>query len=141
MTHHRPLCGGCPGTTGFWENWNAADRSVLRPGNWDGGFEQRGFRLVGIFDIKPELIGRQLAGLPIQSMDALDAFCAAQQPAAAVLCLPKESAQTVAERLVSLGVRGLWNFSHCDLAVENAQVVTMHLDDSLMTLSYKLHNL
>ena len=93
------------------------------------------------FDIKPELIGRQLAGLPIQSMDALDAFCAAQQPAAAVLCLPKESAQTVAERLVSLGVRGLWNFSHCDLAVENAQVVTMHLDDSLMTLSYKLHNL
>ena len=28
-------------------------------------FEQRGFRLVGIFDIKPELIGRQLAGLPI----------------------------------------------------------------------------
>ena len=104
-------------------------------------FEQRGFRLVGIFDIKPELIGRQLAGLPIQSMDALDAFCAAQQPAAAVLCLPKESAQTVAERLVSLGVRGLWNFSHCDLAVENAQVVTMHLDDSLMTLSYKLHNL
>ena len=74
-------------------------------------------------------------------MDALDAFCAAQQPAAAVLCLPKESAQTVAERLVSLGVRGLWNFSHCDLAVENAQVVTMHLDDSLMTLSYKLHNL
>ena len=51
-------------------------------------FEQRGFRLVGIFDIKPELIGRQLAGLPIQSMDALDAFCAAQQPAAAVLCLP-----------------------------------------------------
>ena len=96
-------------------------------------FEQRGFRLVGIFDIKPELI--------ITSMDALDAFCAEKQQAAAVLCLPKESAQTVAERLVSLGVRGLWNFSHCDLAVENAQVVTMHLDDSLMTLSYKLHNL
>ena len=104
-------------------------------------FEQRGFRLVGIFDIKPELIGRQLAGLPIRSMDELDDFCAANQPAAAVLCLPKESAQAVAERLVSLGVRGLWNFSHCDLAVEQAQVVTMHLDDSLMTLSYKLHNL
>lgn len=37
-------------------------------------FEQRGFRLVGIFDIKPELIGRQLAGLPIQSMDELMIF-------------------------------------------------------------------
>ena len=104
-------------------------------------FEQRGFRLVGIFDIKSELIGRQLAGLTIQSMDTLDAFCRAESPAAAVLCLPKESAQTTAERLVSLGIRGLWNFSHCDIAVEHAQVVTMHLDDSLMTLSYKLHNL
>ena len=49
--------------------------------------------------------------------------------------------QTTAERLVSLGIRGLWNFSHCDITVEHAQVVTMHLDDSLMTLSYKLHNL
>ena len=48
--------------------------------------------------------------------------------------------QTI-EQMISLGVRGLWNFSHCDLAVEQAQVVTMHLDDSLMTLSYKLHNL
>ena len=46
-----------------------------------------------------------------------------------------------AEHLVSLGIRGLWNFSHCDIAVEHAKVVTMHLDDSLMTLSYKLHNL
>ena len=83
-------------------------------------FEQRGFRLVGIFDIKAELIGRQLAGLTIQSMDALDAFCRAENPAAAVLCLPKESAQTTAERLVSLGIRGLWNFSHCDITVEHA---------------------
>ena len=64
-----------------------------------------------------------------------------RSPVSPELCLPKESAQAVAERLVSLGVRGLRNFSHCDLAVEQAQVVTMHLDDSLMTLSYKLHNL
>ncbi|WP_298482330.1 redox-sensing transcriptional repressor Rex [uncultured Ruminococcus sp.] len=104
-------------------------------------FEERGFRLMGIFDIKPELIGKELAGIAIFSMEQLETFCAAHHPAAAVLCLPKESAQAVAERLVSLGIRGLWNFSHCDIAVEHAQVVTVHLDDSLMTLSYKLHNL
>lgn len=105
-------------------------------------FEQRGFRLVGIFDIKPELIGRQLAGLPIQSMGCAGRILCGHSSRLRQCCVcQKESAQTVAERLVSLGVRGLWNFSHCDLAVENAQVVTMHLDDSLMTLSYKLHNL
>lgn len=104
-------------------------------------FEKRGFRLIGIFDIKPELLGGKLAGLSIASMDELEQFCRQHKPAAAVLCLPKESAQAVAERLVSLGIRGLWNFSHCDITVEDAQVVTVHLDDSLMTLSYQLHNL
>ena len=82
-----------------------------------------------------------MAGLEIQPMEQLEAFCAQQKPVAAVLCLSKEVAQDTAEHLVSLGIRGLWNFSHCDIAVEHAKVVTMHLDDSLMTLSYKLHNL
>ncbi len=104
-------------------------------------FEERGFRLLGIFDIKPELIGKRLADQPIRSMEELESFCAEQKPVAAVLCLPKESAQAAAEQLVSLGVRGIWNFSHCDIAVEQAEVVTVHLDDSLMTLCYKLHNL
>ncbi len=104
-------------------------------------FAQRGFKLVGIFDIKPTLYGREMAGLQIQSMEKLDSFCEMQKPVAAVLCLPKESAQQVAEQLVQLGVRGIWNFSHCDISVEEAEVVTVHLGDSLMTLSYKLHNL
>ena len=104
-------------------------------------FEERGFRLIGIFDNKPELIGKRLAELQIQPIEELESFCAAKKPVAAVLCLPKESAQAVAERLVLFGVRGLWNFSHCDIAVEQAEVITVHLDDSLMTLSYKLHNL
>ncbi len=50
----------------------SGDRGRCRQSGKSGSenvrFEQRGFRLVGIFDIKPELIGRQLAGLPIQSM-------------------------------------------------------------------------
>ncbi len=104
-------------------------------------FEERGFQLIGIFDIKPELLGKQMAGLKIAPMTQLEMFCAEQKPVAAVLCLPKESAQAMAEHLVSLGIRGIWNFSHCDITVEHAQVVTVHLDDSLMTLSYKLHNL
>jgi redox-sensing transcriptional repressor len=103
-------------------------------------FAERGFRLVGIFDIKPELIGKTMADLEIHPAEEIPAFCKEYHPTAAVLCLPKEAAQTAAEQLVSLGICGIWNFSHCDIAVEQAQVVTVHLDDSLMTLSYGLHN-
>lgn len=102
-------------------------------------FPSRGFFLLAIFDIKPELVGKTLAGKRILHMDHLENFCREHRPVAAVLCLPKEKAQQVAEQLVQCGIRGLWNFSHGDIYVAGAQVVTVHLDDSLMVLSYKLH--
>lgn len=103
-------------------------------------FEERGFSLIGIFDVKPELFQRTLAGLPIRPMETLAEFCRTYHPVAAVLCVPKESAQAAAEQLIHWGITGLWNFSHGDIIVTGAQVVTVHLDDSLMTLSYKLHH-
>lgn len=103
-------------------------------------FRYRGFELIGIFETKEDLIGKTMANLIIQDMKELETFCAEQHPVAAVLCLPMESAQVVAEQLAKLGIRGIWNFSHCDIEVEGVQIVTMHLDDSLMMLSYKLHN-
>ena len=35
----------------------------------------------------------------------------------------QEAAQEVAEQLVSLGIRGFWNYSHCDLAAAARTVV------------------
>ncbi|MBQ8824017.1 MAG: redox-sensing transcriptional repressor Rex [Ruminococcus sp.] len=104
-------------------------------------FSSYGFYLVGIFDISPEICGTVLGGLTVQSMSGLPEFCNTIKPKTAVLCIPKESAQAVAEQLVDLGICGFWNFSHCDLDVDRSviQVENVHLGDSLMTLSYKLH--
>ena len=57
-------------------------------------FEQRGFRLIGIFDIKPELVGNQMAGLEIQPMEQLEAFCAQQKPVAACRSVPFQGSGT-----------------------------------------------
>ena len=45
------------------------------------------------------------------------------------------------ERLIALGVRGFWNFSHFDISLHHPDVLVenVHLGDSLMTLSYKLN--
>ena len=45
-------------------------------------------------------------------------------------------------RLVSLGIKGFWNFSHYDLSVSYPEVVVenVHLGDSLMSLGYRLRN-
>lgn len=73
--------------------------------------------------------------------DKIESFCNENSPVIAILCIPKESAQQIADTLVKHGIKAFWNFSHCDLKptfndiiVENA-----HLGDSLMTMVYNVN--
>lgn len=103
-------------------------------------FGAYGFRLTGIFDIDRRICGSEIAGFTVQHMDALEEFCKETEPLIAVLCIPQEAAQETADRLKDLGVKGFWNFSHCDLDADRSQVQVenVHLGDSLMTLSYRM---
>ena len=103
-------------------------------------FEKRGVDIVSMFDIDPALIGRTVGGVVIRDMAELEHFCEEFCVDMAVLTLPKEVAAEVAERLVSCGVRGLWNFTGKDLSLDASAVTVenVHLGDSLMILSYKL---
>ncbi len=103
-------------------------------------FENRGIRLVGIFDDSPELIGRTIRGMKVQPIKNLDKVCRMKKPEVAILCIPKEAAPGLVERLLKAGVRGFWNFSHYDINYYHpgAVVENVHLGDSLMTLSYQL---
>ncbi len=105
-------------------------------------FETRGFELIGAFDIDESLTGTQLKNLTIMHIDSLEDFCNRHHPTAAMLCIPKTSAQELSEKLVSYGIKAFWNFSHYDLTQHLPDVVVenVHLGDSLLTLSCKLHN-
>ena len=103
-------------------------------------FEERGIRLLGIFDHASDLLGKVVRNMPIQNMDKLEAFCGVYHPEVAVLCVPKEAAPKLVERLLAVGVRGFWNFSHYDIVYDHPQAVVenVHMGDSLMTLSYRM---
>ncbi len=103
-------------------------------------FETKGFRLIGVFDNNSEIIGETVRDLQIRHTDELSSFCASEKPEAAILCIPKGSAQRIADYLVSLGIKGFWNFSHYDLSVNypGITVENVHLGDSLMTLCFKV---
>lgn len=104
-------------------------------------FEYDGFRLVGIFDNNPDLIGQSVRGLPVRGVDDLPAFCAEKKPRAAVLCIPREAARKMVELLIENGINCFWNFTHYDinLSFENVTVENVHLGDSLMTLCYHIN--
>lgn len=101
-------------------------------------FETRGCHLIGIFDINPELTGVEVAGIKIAHTNDLEAFCKENSPFVAVLCIPKANTQAIADKLVSMGLKAFWNFSHYDLSIDfdNIVVQNVHLGDSLLRLTY-----
>lgn len=105
-------------------------------------FEGKGLPLIGIFDDAPALVGTTLKGITIRSTDELESFCAEHHPSVAALCIPREAAEKLTERLIAAGIEAFWNFSHYDIAVDHPEAVVenVHLGDSLMTLSYLLEN-
>lgn len=104
-------------------------------------FEKRGFLVKGVFDINPELFGKKLRGITIQSVDNIIDFVLQNNIDIAVLTIPKNGAVDVTEQLVKHGIKAIWNFAHVDLNVpEGVLVENVHLSDSLMRLSYNINS-
>lgn len=103
-------------------------------------FKDTGFLLEAAFDVSPALIGGTVAGVPILSMSELERFVPEHRPDVAVLTVPQSVAQSTADRLIELGVRGFWNFTNVELssAAEGIQFEDVHFADSLLTLSYRI---
>ncbi|MGN0594037.1 MAG: redox-sensing transcriptional repressor Rex [Hominimerdicola sp.] len=101
-------------------------------------FTSRGCQLIGIFDINPKIIGEKVGDITITHTDDIENFCKKNSPVVAVLCIPKANTQAIADKLVSMGIKAFWNFSHYDLSIdyENIVVENVHLGDSLLTLTY-----
>lgn len=102
-------------------------------------FEKRGVDIVSMFDVDPNLIGRMVGGVTIRDIADLERFCDENVVDMAVLTLPKDSAEEVANRLIACGVRGLWNFTSKEIKTdEGVFVENVHLGDSLMILNYQI---
>ena len=102
-------------------------------------FEKVGFKIIGLFDVKPELNGKIIRDLPIMMLDDLPKFLENNDVESAALTLPKQNAKATAMMLANLGVKAIWNFAHVDLDdIEGLVVENVHLSDSLMQLSYNI---
>ena len=53
--------------------------------------DANGYKLLGVFDVNPDLIGKKMCGVPILPLSDLDKFCAEHHPEVAVLCVPRRA--------------------------------------------------
>ena len=106
-------------------------------------FEDRGFELVGIFDKRAdEMQDVRIKGISISPIEDLEIYCKEVEPIVAELCNPTLATPEIVDRLINLGITNFWNFSHYDInsVYPQANVENVHLNDSLMTLSYQITN-
>lgn len=105
-----------------------------------GNFEKRGFRIIGIFDVNPKIIGKKIKTVEIMNLDLLEDFVQKNRVDIAMLTVPYEHAPEAADRVAKLGIKGLWNFSPMDLKLPYDVIIeNVHLSDSLMVLGYRMN--
>ncbi len=103
-------------------------------------FDHFGFRFLGAFDVRKDLVGGSVDGCPVMDAEGQDAFIRENNVDVAILAVPRRSAQSVADKLIESGIRGIWNFTDVELDARGSGVIieNIHFSDSLLTLSYQL---
>ncbi len=92
-----------------------------------GGFVDRGFRIVAVFDNSPAKIGNSVNGLKVQEMSQMAALIREQDIKIAMIAVPGQHAQTVCDLLVEAGVRAILNYAPVTLNVP-PKVNVQHID-------------
>ena len=79
--------------------------------------ENAGFEIKALFDANPRIIGLKIRDFEVLDSENLEDFVEENNIDIGILCIPKNGAQDVVDRLVNAGVKGIWNFAPIDLDV------------------------
>jgi redox-sensing transcriptional repressor len=105
------------------------------------GFHDRGFHIVALFDNDPKKISQTHDGLTVHPIDDLPQVAADFDIGLAIVSVPAESAQRVADQIVACGILGILNFAPLPLSVPpSVSVVAVDLSVQLEHLAYKVQN-
>jgi len=103
------------------------------------GFLRKGFRLAAIFDDDDRKVGQAFGDLAVSPMDKLAEIAQRNTIKLAIMSVPAEAAQRVADRLVAAGIRGILNFAPVNVNVpEDVSVQSVDLAVQLEQLSFKM---
>ncbi len=94
------------------------------------GFASRGIEIVMMFDVDPKKVGVQIDSVVVQHVDRLEEEILNREIKIAVLTVPAEVAQLMADRLVNSGVRAILNYAPITLILPD-HVHVQHIDPVL----------
>src|ERR1043165_762067 len=81
------------------------------------GFQAKGFRIAAVFDNDSRKVGQKIGAFTIQSLSQLQSTIQQQGIRLAIMAVPAEAAQELADTLAAAGIRGLLNFAPISITV------------------------
>lgn len=102
------------------------------------GFDEYGLNILAAFDSKPKMT-RTEEGKPVYPIEKLPQFCKSHKVLMGIITVPAEGAQSVADQLIAVGVKAIWNFAPVHLDVPAGTLVqNENMATSLAVLSVHL---
>ena len=89
----------------------------------DSGLHHFGLEIVAAFDGNPELVGKDLNGIPIFHSDDFEAKMKEYDVNIGVLTVPINIAQEITNKMVDGGIKAVWNFTPFRIRVPENIVV------------------
>ena len=103
------------------------------------GFATYGLQIAGLFDNDPARVGARVGAMEVMHVSELPRFVAQRSIRIAILTVPAQAAQKVAQQLVEAGITAIWNFAPVKLEVPSRVVVSNEdLAARLATLSFRM---
>jgi redox-sensing transcriptional repressor len=100
-------------------------------------FADHGFRVVAIFDSDREIVGQRVGSQVVRHNDELQSLVEQEDIVVGVLAVPTLAAQELADDLVAVGVKIIFNYSEALLNVPPD--VTVHTSSPAVDLLYALY--
>ncbi len=103
------------------------------------GFGAQNLHIVAIFDNAPNKVGTKIGSLQVQSIDEMPRVIQERKIQIAMLAVPAEAAQRIADQLVEAGVRAILNYAPITLSAP-AKVKVFYVDPvtGLQSMTYYL---
>jgi redox-sensing transcriptional repressor len=114
------------------------DATVARLPHYLRALSDPAERGVALLDRDPDVVGQEIAGMTVGSVDDLERIVTERGVAIGVIATPAVAAQGVCDRFVAVGVRSVLNFAACVLSVpEGVHVRKVDLSTELQILAFR----
>lgn len=107
----------------------------------DRGLENYGLNIVAGFDVRSEVIGKHLGGLPVYDISKLADWQREHHVPIAILTVPVDRAQETADLVIASGMTAIWNFTPYRIkAPDNVVIANTSIYAHLAIIYNRMHN-